>query len=393
VHQNLLRSMSARYKRIKVIGKGSFGCCWLVQNEAGENWIMKQIDVSKMPAKQKEEASNEVRVLSKLKHPFIINYRESFVEDGLLCMITDYAERGDLYCVIHTQREKKHLFPESLVLRWFTQISLALKHVHDHRILHRDLKTQNIFLTGSGDGTVKMGDFGIARVLQHTQDCARTAIGTPYYLSPEICQEKPYSYKSDIWSLGCILYEIATLQHAFDAASMRGLVIKILKEVPPQVPLTFSSKLRSLVPMMLAKDPNTRPSINEVIQHPLVRGVIKQLLLEIEQRVGTAQADSAIKNGTSGSKRGNSRASSPAQQAQQSVQKSVSNAANRVGAIGNSETCSRGSSPAHQVRRTPQQSAYQVDQTGARAGAGRSGVCSQVSSPARQEHRSVGTGG
>lgn len=109
-----------------------------------------------------------------------------------------------MYHKIAKQRELGKLFPESQIITWFVQMALAMNYVHDKKILHRDLKTQNIFLTSKGD--IKIGDFGIARVLQHTYDCANTAIGTPYYLSPEICQEKPYNQKSDIWSLGCIFY-------------------------------------------------------------------------------------------------------------------------------------------------------------------------------------------
>ncbi|CAK0879488.1 unnamed protein product [Prorocentrum cordatum] len=276
--------MAGTYRRLRVIGKGSFGCCWLAEDERQERCVMKQIDISTMPAGQREEAANEVRVLSKLRHPFIIGYKESFVEEGVLCIITEYAGRGDLYQLIHDHKSCGRCFEESLVMRWFTQIALALKHVHDRKILHRDLKTQNIFVVGSGDGTAKIGDFGISRVLQHTSDCAMTAIGTPYYLSPEICQEKPYNQKSDVWSLGCVLYELATLQHAFDADSMRGLVMKILRGVPPQVPLIFSAEVRELVPDMLVKDPCARPSINQVLQRPVVRHVIHQLLQEIEQQ-------------------------------------------------------------------------------------------------------------
>ena len=121
-----------------------------------------------------------------------------------LCIVMDYCEGGDMYHKIAKQRELGKLFPESQIITWFVQMALAMNYVHDKKILHRDLKTQNIFLTSKGD--IKIGDFGIARVLQHTYDCANTAIGTPYYLSPEICQEKPYNQKSDIWSLGCIFY-------------------------------------------------------------------------------------------------------------------------------------------------------------------------------------------
>jgi len=276
--------MTGRYQRLEVAGKGSFGCCYLVENEKGEKCVLKEIDISRMPEKRRSEAVNEVKVLSRLRHPFIINYRESYVDNGLLCIVTDYAEKGDLYHVIHRQKELGKLFVESLVMQWFMQIALALKHIHDRRILHRDLKTQNIFVSGPGLGCMKVGDFGIARVLQHTQDCARTAIGTPFYLSPEICQEKPYSFKSDIWSLGCVLYEMATLRHAFDADSMRGLVLKILRGVPPQVPSHFSLELRSLVSDMLTKDPIHRPTIDQVLRRPAVRAQMERVKLEVELR-------------------------------------------------------------------------------------------------------------
>ena len=278
--------MSCSYKRLQIVGKGTYGCCWLVRGNRGEQCILKQIDVSKTPDKLKHEAANEVKVLSRLRHPFIINYRECFVEDGFLCVVTDFAESGDLHQSIGKQRSKHELFAEETVLRWFTQIALALKHIHDRRILHRDLKTQNIFLAGPGEGTIKVGDFGIARVLQHTQDCARTAIGTPYYLSPEICLEKPYGYKSDVWSLGCILYELATLRHAFDADSMRGLVLKILRGIPPDVPTAFSVEFRRMIPDMLQKEPRCRPSINEILKMPPVRRMIRCLLADLESQQG-----------------------------------------------------------------------------------------------------------
>ena len=266
-----------------------------MRDRRGDQCILRQIDVSKMPEKVKQEAANEVKILSRLRHPFIINYRECFVEDGLLCVVTDFAESGDLHERIGKQRSDKQLFAEAMVLRWFTQIALALKHIHDRRILHRDLKTQNIFLTGPGDGVVKVGDFGIARVLQHTQDCARTAIGTPYYLSPEVCQEKPYSYKSDIWSLGCILYELASLRHAFDADSMRGLVFKILRGIPPDVPTAFSAELRQIVSDMLQKDPQSRPSVDELLKIPLVRCMIRHLLADLESQQGRNMTEATLR--------------------------------------------------------------------------------------------------
>ena len=272
------------YKRIQVVGKGSFGCCWLVKNAYNDRCILKEIDVSTISKKAQQEAATEVTVLKGLKHPFIIQYKEAFVEGSLLCIIMEFAERGDLYQVIERQRKSGTLLVEGLVLRWFTQIVLALKHVHERHILHRDLKTQNIFLAGSGLGQVKVGDFGVARVLQNTFDCARTYVGTPYYCSPEICQEQPYSYKSDVWSLGCVVYELATLRHAFNADSMRHLVNKILRSMPQELPSVFSDELRSLISQMLTKDPRRRPSVFELQQNPLVRHMIQKQLVELQKQ-------------------------------------------------------------------------------------------------------------
>jgi len=266
-----------KYKKVKIAGKGSFGYALLVQSTVDRKlYIMKIIDVSRMDRKQKEEALNEVHVLKAMRHPYIVTYRESFMDKRCLCIVMDYADGGDMYSKIAKQKQLGKGFPENQILDWFVQICLAIKHIHDRKILHRDLKTQNVFLTSKGE--VKIGDFGIARVLQHTYDCAQTAIGTPYYLSPEICQEKPYNQKSDIWSLGCILYEMVTLRHAFDSNSMKGLVVKILKGTYPAIPSCYSQNLRDLIDEMLQKDPHKRPSVKRILEKDFLASRISNLL-------------------------------------------------------------------------------------------------------------------
>uniref|UniRef100_A0A8D1ZNG5 non-specific serine/threonine protein kinase n=1 Tax=Sus scrofa TaxID=9823 RepID=A0A8D1ZNG5_PIG len=203
-----------KYVRVQKIGEGSFGKAILVKSiEDGRQYVIKEINISRMSNKEREESRREVAVLANMKHPNIVQYRESFEENGSLYIVMDYCEGGDLFKRINAQ--KGILFQEDQILDWFVQICLALKHVHDRKILHRDIKSQNIFLTK--DGTVQLGDFGIARVLNSTVELARTCIGTPYYLSPEICENKPYNNKSDIWALGCVLYEMCTLKHALIA--------------------------------------------------------------------------------------------------------------------------------------------------------------------------------
>ncbi|CAB3978371.1 serine threonine- kinase Nek1-like isoform X2 [Paramuricea clavata] len=188
----------------------------------------------------------------------------------------DYCDGGDLYQKINNQRGV--YFTENQVLDWFVQIALAIKHVHDRKILHRDIKTQNIFLTRSG--TIKLGDFGIARVLRNTMELARTCIGTPYYLSPEICENRPYNNKSDVWSLGCVLYEMLTLKHAFEAGNMKNLVLKIIRGSYPPVPPRYSADVRLLVARLFKRNPHDRPSINTVLRQPLIKNRINKFLPE-----------------------------------------------------------------------------------------------------------------
>lgn len=266
-----------KYKKVKTIGKGSFGYAVLVRNveEKDNLMVMKIIDIEKMSSKQKEEALTEIKCLKTVDNPFIIKYRESFIEKKALCIVMDYADGGNLYTMINDYKARKEYIPETLVLDIFSQICLAIEHVHSKNILHRDLKTQNIFLMK--DRQVKLGDFGVSRILQHTYDLAKTAIGTPYYLSPEICQEMPYNHKSDIWSLGCILYEMLSLNHAFDALSMKGLILKILQGNFPSPPSHYSAELTNLLNALLQTNPDRRPSIEEVLNHPSVANTVKNL--------------------------------------------------------------------------------------------------------------------
>ena len=157
-------------------------------------------------------------------------------------------------------------------------MSLALYYLHEKKILHRDLKTQNIFLK---HGRVRLGDFGIAKILDSTRDFANTCIGTPYYMSPELFKYKPYSYKSDIWALGCILYEMCNLRHAFDAQSLNGLAVKILKGSYPALTTTYSKQLRDLITKMLSINPKQRPTIWDIINKSFIKKKIINYMYEI----------------------------------------------------------------------------------------------------------------
>ncbi|XP_051038419.1 serine/threonine-protein kinase Nek1 isoform X2 [Phodopus roborovskii] len=264
-----------KYVRLQKIGEGSFGKAVLVKStEDSRHYVIKEINISRMSGKERQESRREVAVLANMKHPNIVQYKESFEENGSLYIVMDYCEGGDLFKRINAQ--KGTLFQEDQILDWFVQICLALKHVHDRKILHRDIKSQNIFLTK--DGTVQLGDFGIARVLNSTVELARTCIGTPYYLSPEICENKPYNNKSDIWALGCVLYELCTLKHAFEAGNMKNLVLKIISGSFPPVSLHYSYDLRSLLSQLFKRNPRDRPSVNSILEKSFIAKRIEKFL-------------------------------------------------------------------------------------------------------------------
>lgn len=264
------------YTEIKKIGEGSFGKALLVQTEDGTKLVCKMVDVSQASAKETQDAVKEGRLLAQFRHPYVVRYRDNFIDSGWLSILMDYCEGGDLSKQIENARKRRQPIPEEQILMWITQALLALKYIHDKHVLHRDLKSSNFFLSKSGN--LKMGDFGIAKVLACTAACAKTQIGTPYYLSPEVCQEKPYTWPSDMWAMGCILYELCALRVPFDANSISDLVKKICRGPTPSIPSGYSDFLRQLCAEMLNRNPSGRPSAESILARPQMQAVVKQML-------------------------------------------------------------------------------------------------------------------
>ncbi|NXO17255.1 NEK3 kinase, partial [Oriolus oriolus] len=262
------------YNVLKVLGEGSFGRALLVHHRiSDQKYVMKEIRLP-MSSSGIENSRKEAVLLAKMKHPNIVAFKESFEADGHLYIVMEYCDNGDLMQKI--KHQGGNLFPEDMILHWFVQMCLAVKHIHDKRVLHRDIKSKNVFLTQSGK--VKLGDFGSARLLAHPMSYACTYVGTPYYVPPEIWESLPYNNKSDIWSLGCILYELCTLKHPFQANSWKHLILKICKGSYEPLPSHYSYELHYLIKQMFKRNPRNRPSASTILARGCLTKRVKNCL-------------------------------------------------------------------------------------------------------------------
>ncbi|XP_004844179.1 serine/threonine-protein kinase Nek3 isoform X3 [Heterocephalus glaber] len=262
------------YVVLRVIGEGSFGRALLVQKErSNQMFAMKEIRLPKSFS-DTQNSRKEAVLLAKMKHPNIVAFKESFEAEGHLYIVMEYCGGGDLMQKIKQQKGK--LFPEDMILNWFTQMCLGVNHIHKKYVLHRDIKTKNVFLTQSGK--VKLGDFGSARLLSNPMAFACTYVGTPYYVPPEIWENLPYNNKSDIWSLGCILYELCTLKHPFQANSWKNLILKICQGSIHPLPPHYSYELQYLIKQMFKRNPSQRPSATTLLSRSCLGSLIQKCL-------------------------------------------------------------------------------------------------------------------
>lgn len=255
------------YEKIKIVGRGAFGTVFLCrQLNDNKEVIVKQIPIEQLSKIDRQSTLNEVKVLSMLHHPNIIEYYSNFLQDQAMMIVMEYAAGGTLFEYIEEKASEEIFFEEAEIAHLFAQIVLPIHLVHSRQILHRDLKSQNIFLTRNRDH-VKIGDFGISKILA-SKSKAFTVIGTPCYISPELCEGKPYNQKSDIWAMGCILYEMCALKRAFEAPTLPALVLKIMRGNFHPIPSHYSPNLKQFVANILSVDPNSRPSLAELMSDP-----------------------------------------------------------------------------------------------------------------------------
>ena len=233
------RSVADDFRWGRKLGQGSFGVVYEVHRKAcGRRFVVKQCHIGRMSRAEQEEAITEVHLLASLKHEYIVQYHDSFIGAGQLNIVMEHCPGGDLASKLAELRKRGQRLPEASVWRYLLQVASALRFVHKEKILHRDLKSQNVFLGANGD--VRLGDFGVSKLLESTSDLARTKVGTPYFMSPELCESRPYSSKSDVWALGCLLYEMVALRPPFEADNIASLVLRIIRGRYDPVCRTYS---------------------------------------------------------------------------------------------------------------------------------------------------------
>ena len=252
------------------LGDGAYSVVYKVRRKIDNKaYALKQVLFKGLNEKEKNNALNEVRILASIKSPFVVGYKEAFISepDKNLCLVMEFADRGDLYQKITSMKKKKQLFEEVDVWKIFIQITRGLKSLHDLKILHRDFKSANIFLFS--DGTAKVGDLNVSKVLH--KGLGHTQTGTPYYASPEVWNNDDYDAKSDIWSLACITYEMLTLNPPFKAETFDGLYKKVTAGKYNKISNKYSDDMEQLLKLLFKVNPKERPTCGEILKHPLVQ--------------------------------------------------------------------------------------------------------------------------
>ncbi len=261
-----------QYQVVEAIGNGMFGKVEkIIRISDGKNYVWKIIDFKSMSEKEKAQIVSEVNILRELKCPFIVKYSDRIVDKQTtkLYLIMEYCSNGDLARFIKINKVKNNLIDEEFVWKVFAQIVLALKECHQRSnngvlqpILHRDIKPANVLLDSNMN--IKMADFGLAKQLNGRSDLASTNVGTPYYMAPEVISEKDYDDRADIWSLGCLLYELCALHPPFDASNAVSLALKINTGQFSKLPSKYSNALCDAIYSMLVVDKHKRPRISDL---------------------------------------------------------------------------------------------------------------------------------
>ncbi|RNF03998.1 serine/threonine-protein kinase NEK1 [Trypanosoma rangeli] len=259
----------ARYIIGEYLGEGSTGTAFKVTDAVtGKHYVLKQISLESIGDEEKLRAKKEILVMNGVDHPNIVRFRESFSGTNSVNIVMEHCASTLEELIGRQQAEGGQPFPEDIIIEWMAELLCALAYLHSRSIVHRDLKTSNIFLTEKNH--VKLGDFGVCTVLTSTSVAAHSMIGTPLYFSPEVCEGEDYDQRSDMWSLGVVFYEMCTLRHPFEAQHLPGLIQQILTKAVTPFNTGLDARFEAIVRGMLNKDPRDRPTAQDLIDNHLV---------------------------------------------------------------------------------------------------------------------------
>ena len=281
----------------KVLGKGSFGSvCIVTRKKDKKIYAMKRFNLHS-PKNEIESALNEIRLLYSLNHPNIIGYQDAFYDNQSfsLNIVMEFADGGDLSKLIENNKKRHLNFEEKIIWEWIFQLLNGLLYLHTNHIMHRDLKSANIFLMKNG--LLKIGDLNVSKLSK--SNYARTKTGTPYYLAPEVWEDKPYDYKCDIWSLGCIIYELCTLSPPFRGKNFKELFNNVKNGYYRPISNYYSNDLKQIIGMMLKTNPNDRLSAKDLLDCNIIKNKInkKEIIPKKESNfIGTIKIPRNIKD-------------------------------------------------------------------------------------------------
>jgi NIMA (never in mitosis gene a)-related kinase len=265
------------YEKIQHLGRGAYATVDLVKHKiTGELRALKRINLQFLNEKERRNAENEAILMKVLVAPTIIHFYEQIVEDYYLIIAMEYAPGGALADKLQELRNQGKRITNDQLIGWLSQILIALMVMHSKHILHRDLKTQNLFL--SSENIIKVGDLGIAKSLNSSMEMAQSVAGTPYNMAPEIIKGESYGPKTDIWSLGCVMYEIATFRRPFEATDVQKLFDVIANKDYAPLPEYVDSNTKLLISQMLNKDPARRPTVWDLANNPVIRDTITSFI-------------------------------------------------------------------------------------------------------------------
>lgn len=263
-----------KYEVLEQVGKGSFGAVTKIRRKADKKILVwKEICYGRMKEKEKQQLVSEVNILREFRHPHIVKYYDRIVDkpNSKIFIVMEYCEKGDLGHLIKKYKRDNEFMSEDLIWKIFMQILIALQACHNRengKILHRDIKPGNVLMDGGLNA--KLADFGLSRIMGENSIYAETKVGTPYYMSPEQIADLRYNEKSDIWSAGCLLYEMTALRPPFQAKSHAELAAKINKGHVDKIPAKYSDDLQRVISWMMSLDPNQRPSVTEILSLPQI---------------------------------------------------------------------------------------------------------------------------